>query len=123
VYTDLLGHTVQPGDTVAAGYLSELSGGTSRQQVALQIEKTLECRAELVASLFDRYLQRSKPSPQTNPPTGVPPMQPFGSTGQPLDSEVAFYAGLMFNNNFTQEQIVAFLMSSPEYFLEPHPFP
>src|SRR5262249_21127389 len=101
------------GDSGAAAFLSFLNANSAnaaqtqaaRNTVALQIATSLEYRRNLVAALFNRYLQRSKAIP---PPAS--------------DSEVNTFANLMMQG-FTQEQIVGILISGPEYFGLPHQFP
>jgi hypothetical protein len=78
----------------------------ARQRVAQQILASLEYRRDLVASLFNRFLDRSKPLMQTG-----------------ADAEVNAYANLMFQSGFSQEQISDLLMAGQEYLQEPHLFP
>jgi hypothetical protein len=87
-----------------------------RYNVALAILNSLEYRADLVASLFNRYLGRSKPLMQ--------PLEVNPATGQlqASDLEVRPFAAAMVNGA-TQEQIVDMMMASAEYFLNPHTFP
>jgi hypothetical protein len=110
VYHDLFNRSVDGG--TANPFLVQLNGGTSRQQVALELLTSPEYRWDLTAALFDRYLDRNKTLPQTG----------NGSTGVADDPEVNSISSL-FNNGGTQEQAVAAVLGSQEFFLDPHSYP
>jgi hypothetical protein len=71
VYQDLLFRT-SAGDSTAASYLSQLTGGTiTRLQVAQNIVATSEYQADLIASLFNLYLGMNKPVPADTTDTAI----------------------------------------------------
>jgi hypothetical protein len=104
VYGDVYNRPVDGGTSNPD--LLALNNGASRMQVALTILTRLEGRRDLVAGLFDRYLDRSKTLPQTG-----------------NDTEVNAYANLMVQSGFTQEQVAGLLLPGTEFFLDPHSYP
>jgi PKD repeat protein len=89
IYSDLLGR--QPGPGELAAFASALGAGASREQVALEVEGSLEGSADLVTSLYGEYLHRA-----------------------PNAGEVAIFAQPLMNGG-TEENVGALLLSSPEY--------
>jgi photosystem II stability/assembly factor-like uncharacterized protein len=88
-----------------SGWAQLLAQGVSRQQVALAFLNSTEYRQDLVAGFYNKYLGRNKPA------------QPGSS-----DPEVNFWVGAL-NNGATQEQVIAGMLASPEYFQRLHLFP
>jgi subtilisin-like proprotein convertase family protein len=102
LYLDLLS---RPRDPSSQGLINALNAGQlSRSQVAGMIINTNEYRATLIATYYNQYLHR-------NPPKPVP--------GNPNDPEIAGWVQQLLKGA-TDEQVIASLVSSTEYFLEPH---
>jgi hypothetical protein len=114
VYAELLHRpNISPQDPGYQFFLNFLNAnqGSADQQtearitVALQLTTSVEYRRDLVASLLNNYLGRTKSLVQT------------GS-----DPEVNAFAVLMLGG-FTQEQVVSLLLTGAEYFREAHILP
>jgi hypothetical protein len=112
VYQALLFRTAV-GDSTASSYINQLNNtpasqlASARQSIALQVLTGSECRFNLVASFYNKYLKRNKAIPQ--------------STSNP-DGELSGWVSLL-AGGATQEQVNAMLLSSAEYFTDPHTFP
>jgi subtilisin-like proprotein convertase family protein len=103
LYLDLL---TRPRDPSSQGLINALNAGQlSRSQVAGMIINTNEYRATLIATYYNQYLHR-------NPPKPVP--------GNPNDPEIAGWVQQLLKGA-TDEQVIASLVASNEYFLLPHP--
>jgi hypothetical protein len=106
VYQALLGRT-SAGDNGAANYVNYLNANSgsagalqgARQFVALQLLGSLEYRTDLVQSFFQTYLKRTGSNAELSPWVQ------------------------MLINGATQEQVIAGLLASAEYYLGTHTFP
>jgi hypothetical protein len=82
-------------------FLTGLNNGTmTRLQVATTLLNSDEYRNNLITSFYNQFLGRT-----------------------PSSGELSFYRGLIQNNGFTDEQVIAYITSSSEYFLRSHPYP
>jgi hypothetical protein len=110
VYNDLLKRS-SAGDAGATNFVNQLNVvppaqlGASRGSVAFQLLVSGEYRRLLVASFFNKYLGRNKP---------IPP--------SPGDVELNPWVNLL-AAGATQEQIIANMLASAEYYLRPHDLP
>jgi hypothetical protein len=91
LYIDLLNRSVDPGALVY--WVGRLSAGQTRDQVAFDIEQSLEYRQHVVAGLYSRYLHRAA--------------DPGG---------LGFFTQLL-GQGFTVERVSAMLAGSTEYFV------
>ncbi len=94
-FQDILGHGLDAGSQDFFG--TQLANGTSRTTIALAIASSQDYRTSSVQSLFQKYLKRS-------------------AAGDDLNFWLGQYAA-----GQTREQILAGIISSPEYFFAPHP--
>jgi hypothetical protein len=107
VYQDLL---LRTRDSGSQGFLNALNAGTlTRLQVAQILLSSTEYRRDLVASMFDTYLRRNFPLPVPNTAT-----DPFPE----LDPWVNLLAA-----GAHDEQLIAAMLSTAEYYNLPHVFP
>jgi hypothetical protein len=98
LYRDIFNRDRDAGSQV---FLTGLNNGSlSRLQVATILLSSDEYRNNLITKFYNQFLGRT-----------------------PGSSELAFYRGLMQNNGFTDEQVIAYITSSAEYFLRSHPYP
>src|SRR5262249_20620854 len=103
IYRDILGHDRDAGSQQQLNRLNSAPAGQAlavRTQVAIEVLTTTEYRNRQITKDYITFLGRT-----------------------PGSAEVDFWRGLIEQNGFTQEQVIASIMSSPEYFLRPPLFP
>jgi hypothetical protein len=104
-YLDLLFRS-SSNDPGAQNFLNALNNSTmTRSQVATSLVGSNEYRTDLVAKFYNTYLGRNFPLPA---PSNSPELNGWAN---------ALASGL------TDEQVLAMIMSSPEYFNRPHQYP
>jgi hypothetical protein len=110
IYTDLLNRS-SANDNQANQYLAYLNSvptaqtQQARQTVALEILASTEYLSDLVASFYNKYLGRNKPIPANQ-----------------ADPELVGWVALL-KKGATEEQVVAGILGSAEFFVAPHTFP
>src|SRR5262249_42722153 len=90
VYVDLLGRAPTAGE--ASTFIGLLGGGAARSALALTLLHSNEARRNRIASYTFRYLNRA-----------------------PAAADTSFFLA-MFTSGFTDEQVAAQMIGSPEFF-------
>lgn len=88
LFNDVLGRSPSPAEILP--YIEQLTNGTPRSDVALQVLKSAEGRSKLVQSFFDVFLRRS-----------------------PTPTELSTFSGAL--SNQTDEQVMSSILGGNEY--------